>query len=282
MKTESKILPDFLVIGAMKAGTTSLYRYLAAHPDIQLPADKELDFFVTEKNFAKGPTWYSSHFARLPPSVRAGECSPNYSKHPMFAGVPDRIHALLPDVRLIYLVREPVERTLSHYYHNWLKGSETRSLVDALALRSPENKYLAASCYWFQLERFLEYFPERQILVLRSEDLQADRLAAVNRVYRFLGLEPAADSTALETELHRSAERRRLNPLGRLLADSVLIRRIASGLPSGLARRLKSVLGSKVQTSAPPPGLRDDLRAFFQSDTQSLEAFANRDAPLWP
>ena len=93
------IRPDFIVIGSMKSGTTSLYRWLSAHPDIGMSRDKETDYFVAEKSFGRGPEWYAAQFA--PGSKIYGEASPNYSKVDDFRGVPARIRAALPDVRLI-------------------------------------------------------------------------------------------------------------------------------------------------------------------------------------
>jgi hypothetical protein len=112
--------PDFIVIGAMKCGTTTLYRMLAEHPDIGMSRDKEPDFFIVEKNFRRGPQWYSDQFdhsARL-----HGEASPNYSKAEAFAGVPERIRSHCRGVRLIYAVRDPVVRFLSQYRHSWVIG----------------------------------------------------------------------------------------------------------------------------------------------------------------
>ena len=100
--------PDFIIIGAMRAGTTALADLLSRHPEIGMSRLKETDYFIAEKNFSRGPVWYQSLFPMDRP-IR-GEASPNYAKSDVFAGVPQRIHAARPDVRLIYIVRDPVER----------------------------------------------------------------------------------------------------------------------------------------------------------------------------
>ena len=148
-------LPTFCVIGAMKSGTTSLHHYLAAHPEISMSRPKELDFFVAEKNYDRGVDWYASHFDDAA-AVR-GESSTNYTKCHIFDGVPARMNALLPNVKLVYVLRDPIERLISHYEHNRSRGRESRTFDEAL--RSPErNHYVQCSQYLTQLEAFLEYY----------------------------------------------------------------------------------------------------------------------------
>ena len=109
------MLPTFITIGAMKCGTHSLHQYLDLHPEIAMSQRKELNFFLTEAKFAQGLEWYSAQIAGN--GTARGESSPNYSKCHMFPGVAERMHATLPDIKLIYLVRDPVERAVSHYVH---------------------------------------------------------------------------------------------------------------------------------------------------------------------
>src|SRR5947209_1159841 len=135
---DRRALPDFLIIGAQKAGTTSLYRYLAAHPDIVASTRKEVHFF--DINFWRGEWWYRSLFPlrrrlqRRPPlrnrPAITGEASPYYLFHPF---APERAAQLLPDAKLIVLLRDPVERAWSHYRHEVANGRETMTFPDALA-----------------------------------------------------------------------------------------------------------------------------------------------------
>ena len=110
-------LPNLIIIGGLKCGTTSLHHYLSLHPEIAMSRPKELNFFVAELNWPLGRDWYAAHFDPKAP-VR-GESSPHYTNSPAFAGVADRMRDILGEaVRLIYVVRDPIDRMLSHYLHN--------------------------------------------------------------------------------------------------------------------------------------------------------------------
>jgi hypothetical protein len=204
-------LPDFLVIGAMKSGTTSLFHYLRAHPHAYLSPLKEVEFFVDGKNWRRGVDWYRAQFADASSdAVAIGEASTAYTKYPEYDGVPERISSLLPDARLIYLVRDPIERIRSHYQHRVLSGAE-RAPMRAAVLDDP--RYLDCSRYAMQLERYLEHFPREQIVLVTSEDLRARRRETVRAVYRFLALDENVESDVFAQEFYRSEERKKYPPL---------------------------------------------------------------------
>jgi len=201
-------LPDFLIIGAQKAGTTALYAYLRRHPAITGPSWKEVSYF--DRHYERGEAWYRGNF---PNRVRArgklvGEASPSYIFHPLGPG---RVKALVPEARLVALVRNPVERALSHYHHEVALGREPLSFEDALdaeeeRLRGEEERLAADSSYfsraWWshaykargryaeQLERWLAVFPRDRLLILPSEDLGGEPERTHARVLDFLGAAP--------------------------------------------------------------------------------------------
>lgn len=183
--------PEFIIIGAMRAGTTALAGRLAVHPDIAMSRLKETDYFIAEKNFARGPLWYRSLFAEGKP-VR-GEASPNYTKSDVFPGVPQRIRAARPDVKLIYIVRDPVERFWSHYNHTWLMRGKLPE-PDALLDDREGGHILASSMYARQLGAYLDVFPAEQVCVIDLDDLAKGAAATLAHVCRFVG---ANDSVAL-------------------------------------------------------------------------------------
>jgi hypothetical protein len=199
-----RVLPDFLVIGAQRAGTTSLYRYLLQHPDVAPARVKEVHFF--DDAFARGPAWYRAHFPRAaalsrPGAARrriTGEATPYYLFHP---AVPGRVAALLPDVKLIAILRDPVDRAYSHYWLQRAFGRERLSFEDAVAseddrLRGDRDdrgahrwfSYLARGIYVDQLVRWGDYVPRGSLLVLESERLLAEPQASLREVTAFLGL----------------------------------------------------------------------------------------------
>ena len=201
-------LPGFLILGAQKAGTTALYAYLRRHPAITGPSWKEVSFF--DRHWARGEAWYRGNFPNLARTrgKLVGEASPSYVFHPL---APQRVRELVPEARLVVLVRNPVDRALSHYNHEVALGREPLSFEDALEaeeerLRGEEERMVADPRYfsrgWWshtykargryaeQLERWLAVFPREQLLVLPSDDLGADPAAAHARVLEFLGAAP--------------------------------------------------------------------------------------------
>lgn len=212
----SRMLPDFIVIGAQKAGTTSLYDHVVAHPAVHPAIGKGIHYFDEEYN--RGAAWYRSNFPIDRPGRTTGEASPDYLPHP---NVPARVAALVPSVRLVAVLRNPAERALSHYFHNRNRGRETlsfRAAIDAedgrLAgelermQREPayeseplrHQAYRTRGLYADQLERWLEHFDRSQLLVLLSEDLDGDPDGTMAQVFTHLGLAP-----------HRIERYRRLN-----------------------------------------------------------------------
>ncbi|MFQ5523302.1 MAG: sulfotransferase domain-containing protein [Acidimicrobiia bacterium] len=193
-------MPSFLIIGAMKTGTTSLYHYLRHHPEVFMPETKELDFFVERRNWKLGIGWYEAQFAEAGAATAVGEASPNYTKRHDDPDVAARIADTLPDVRLIYLVRHPLERMVSMYRQTVADGVEARPIEEAFAAN---RDYLLTSMYAWQLEPYLERFPQEHILVLTTESLRRQRAATVARVFEFLGVDPSWRPPSLDREVHR-------------------------------------------------------------------------------
>lgn len=180
-------LPNFIVIGAAKAGTTSLYTYLRGHPEIFMPERKELDFFVAEHNWERGLEWYERWFDDADSATMIGEASPRYTMYPRFADVPERIASTLEQPRLIYVVRNPIDRMISHYQQRATRG-RARSPVDRALLEEP--LYLDTSRYGLQLECYLRHFSADRILIVITERLRHDREQTLAEVFRFLGVDP--------------------------------------------------------------------------------------------
>ena len=213
-------LPNLVVIGAMKCGTSSLHYYLGLHPEIQMSREKELNFFLEAHNWPLGLEWYRSWFA--PQYKVRGETSPGYTAHPQHAGVPERMHALLPHAKIIYLVRDPADRLISHYLHNLTEGKEARPLAEAL--RDPYNHYMQRSRYARQLERYLAFYPMSQILVLKQDDLRAQRQATLARVFGFLDVDDTFHDVRFGWERHRSERKRQRTRFGHRLSKTAPMR----------------------------------------------------------
>ena len=202
-------LPDFLIIGAQRCGTTSLYRYLQAHPQVR-PAYPSKGAHYFDKNAGRSLGWYRAHFPTAEDGVLTGEASPYYLFHPL---VPGRVARALPDVRLIAMLRDPVERAYSHYQQEYARGFEdSDSFERALDLEPgrlagerermladprydsyslQHHSYMARGDYIDQIHAWLEHFPAERLLIVHAERFFADPREGVEQAQRFLGLEPA-------------------------------------------------------------------------------------------
>jgi len=195
-------LPDFLIIGAMKSGTSSLYRNIVNHPQIVSATKKEVHFF--DKKYDQGLEWYLSHFPLLTENKEhfvTGEASPRYLIHP---DAPKRAYDTLPKVKLIALLRNPVDRAYSHYHHMERKGKEPLSFKEAIEREAGQfnqnmeqvlenykaisSSYLTRGIYANQLKRWMEFFPKEQFLIVKSEEFFADPQSIFNQVTDFLQL----------------------------------------------------------------------------------------------
>jgi hypothetical protein len=195
---ERGTLPNLIVIGAMKCGTSSLHRYLDLHPEIAMSTLKEPNFFLEPgssfSNWERGLDWYTSLFDADAP-VR-GEASVNYTSRPFTDGVAERMAATLPDARLIYMVRDPIERAVSHYLHARAAGREKRPIEVVLA--DLDSRYVRRGRYAWQLEPFLDAFGGDRIHIDSQERLLANREETLRRVFAFLGVDDSFTSPQFE------------------------------------------------------------------------------------
>lgn len=275
------MLPNLIIIGAQKCGTTSLHYYLGRHPQIAMSRLKELNFFSVEGNWHKGAAWYESQFdARRP--IR-GEASPHYTCHPQYAGVPQRLHSLVPAAKLIYLVRHPIERLIAQYIHQVDGGREPRPLPDALA-DLDNNQYVQRSLYGMQLEQYLPYFPLRNILIITQEQLLRNRQPTLTKVFQFLGVDDSFQSPSWNRQKHSSSEKRQKNRVGRILAGGILrlgLREFSPPLHAVVERWICYPFSEKIARPVLDESLRRRLAAVFQPDQGRLMEHTGQTFPEW-
>lgn len=286
-------LPNLLVIGAQKCGTTSLHAYLGAHPEIFMAAGKELDFFIrTEEsiptmvgNWDRGLEWYRSRFRGAGERVR-GESSPNYTVHPFVRGVPERAASVVPDAKLVYLVRDPIERLVSHYVHQVAAGRERRPIDEAVAdVGSTQSSgYLFRSMYSMQVRRWLEAYPEEALLIASQEELLHDRRSTLNRIFSFLGVDSAVTAPDFERLSERSSEKRSSGAVERRLRHGS-IRRIAERVPGALrtpvGKAARAVAGRRIARPGMKSETREALRLAFAADVADLRQLTGRTFSEW-
>jgi hypothetical protein len=272
------MLPNLLVIGATKAGTTSLHAYLDRHPDIQMAwpkggTTKEMRYFWRD-DWQHRRGWYEQHFDGAP--VR-GEATPAYTHFPVKPHVPERIHSLIPDAKLIYLVRDPIDRIASHWVQAFSDGQWAE--IEA----EPDHPLVCPSMYATQIREYLRFFPSSQLLVIDQHDLRHARGQTLSRVFRFLGVDDEFQSRVFDVEKNVRADKRRLTRLGapiwrRAVAPTV------SRLPGGtaLAEPAKRMLSRKV-TETPTIDLatQDRLRELLEPEVAWLREFTGHDFANW-
>ena len=224
------MFPNLFVIGAAKSGTTSLHYYLDQHPDVHMSREKEPNFFSfahrtdSPSHVVRDPAAYQRLFDTTLP-IR-GEASVSYSFWPYPDGVPGRIHAAAPDARFIYVVRDPVDRAISHYRHRIVLGEEQRSLTEVVAKPDePTERYVAASSYATQLDQYLEYFSLSRILVLDQADMLRDRAALMRRCFEFLGVDAGFKSPNWERSLNQTDGQRHYSSIADKIRLSAPYRR---------------------------------------------------------
>ncbi|NOG53618.1 MAG: hypothetical protein HND57_04715 [Planctomycetes bacterium] len=246
--TTSHRLPDFLVIGAMKAGTTTLYRDLLTCPDIFFPADKEPEALATDAVLSdSGTADYAALFHHAAPTQRCGEASTAYTKLPDVTGVTERAKQLLgPDLKVIYIVRHPIERTISHHYH---EASAGRAEFDINTAVRNHPRLVDYSRYALQITPWLETFGLAQVHVICFEQYVKNRTDIVNRTLGFLGAATPAARIDSGTVYNKSE--------GKPVDRGMMARLIQSGLYRTLVRPLlpigiKDRMRTKLLPQAPP------------------------------
>jgi len=198
-------LPNLLVIGAMKCGSTSLHSYLDLHPEIQMSNTKEIDFFSIEENYKKGISWYSTFFEEG--FKYNGEASINYSKRHRFSSVSTRIKEnLSKDVKLIYIVRNPIDRFQSNFTDSKTYGhtSSSYSINDFVDKPLEDNPLLKTSMYFYQIEDYLLHFDLKNMYFLKADDLRNNPQVTMNALFEFLELQPVSIE---KIELNQSASK---------------------------------------------------------------------------
>ncbi|KAB2653893.1 MAG: sulfotransferase domain-containing protein [Verrucomicrobia bacterium] len=269
-------LPDFVVVGATKAGTTSLDFYLSLHPEIFMPRPKEAWFFMDgthRSNWHRGEDWYQSLFKTT--KRLCGEATPAYSQWPSRPRVAERIHRLMPGAKLIYLVREPLARLRSHYLMEARIGLTHLPFPDYIGA-FPHA--MDASRYGTQLRNFLRFFPLHRIHLVESSRLATDTRETVREVFGFLGVDPSFDSPLFEQRLNVTRDQPFASPLGRRLLAAPWLGRLKRRLPPARFRRVRDALLLPFRVPTPdlalPDAMERALREDFRGEIESLRSLS--------
>lgn len=273
------ILPDFLVIGAMKAGTTTLYDYLSRHPEVGMSREKETDFFIAERGWTRGLGWYSAQFTK---GARIyGEASPNYTKREAFAGVPERAASVVPDARLIFIARDPVLRAASQYRHALLSG-DAPVPPDGRPTPKMLQHLIDTSCYARQIDAWQTHYSADRFLFLQFEELVQKPQVVLTRLADFLGI--TDDWPAPAAPVANSAESlARLPPWMFRLRRSRLLAGLHGMVPAQTRGRLKALVrhGKAREVPPLPEEAMQVIAAALVADTARLRALTGQSFDGW-
>ncbi len=266
------MLPSFIIIGAMKCGTTSLYEYLGPHPDLGRSTPKETNFFLTPKHFSKGVPYYESLFKK--DRKIAFEASPNYTKLPKFPGVPERMHSVVPDAKLVYIMRDPIKRIISHYLHFYANRHEKLSFSEAI--RHSKYIYIESSKYYYQLEAFLEYYNKDQIYCMCSEELSQNPEQEMNALCDFLDIPYNFDINKLNQRAHVTSQKMRVSKL-----EYILSRLTSSPKHKWSIHKRLRRWGTPMESPVPSEADLELIKSILEPDLKKLREFTGIDFPQW-
>jgi hypothetical protein len=288
----SGALPTYLIIGAAKCGTTSLHHYLGEHPEIQVARRKELSFFVDEPTpdaestgrrqrprgeWRRGVDWYRSWFSE-DFAVR-GEATPGYMSS-RFEGTAERIHAVVPGVKLIVCVRDPVARAVSQYRQSREDWYESRPVEEAL---HPGSGYVRSSCYAARLDDYLEHWTMEDIHIVAQDDLLQRRRETLAGVFEFLGVDAGYWSSTYDRALNVGARKR-----GPAWSTLQMLRRrpwwhhVAERVPSALVPRIDALTsGSPGPVDTPPDEVLQRIADAVRDDAERFRALTGRSFSNW-
>jgi hypothetical protein len=295
-------MPDFLIIGAMKSGTTSLFELLGRQPQIFLPRWKEPQYFSRDNKFSLGEKWYQNLFIDAREDQLIGEASTCYSRWPLYSHAAERIAARLPDVRLIYLMRHPVERAYSHYGHLMQermikRKGEILTFEEAL---EKEKEIIDTSLYMMQVKKYLEFFPQDQMFFLTLDELKSRPAELLLRIQDFLRIEPCDLTAGKEIKANPWGHAATKVKISEFVVDMsripVLSRVVTNVIPKDMRQSLKKVifqsrflyalfnssLKKKKKHLSPLTGnTREKLLVHFKEPTRQLEDFLGLKLDSW-
>lgn len=273
-------LPTFILIGPGRAGTTWLYEVLRSHPQVFMARGTKETFFF-DREFHRGIEWYQKFFEGSAGASAIGEATNTYIYNPW---VPQRIKSIIPDVRLLTCLRNPLERIQSVYFYRKRAGTLNCSFEDAL---DNHPDLLSDNLYWTLLSRFLDYFDQRQLFVFFFDDLQADSIRFVKNVYCAIGVDDEYIPNVVTQRVNVGAEARLAgtSQLFRFMADSMRLARLHV-LLDALKRNvwLGNLAYRKLDNSERSiltPDLRQRLSEMYQPEIVHLAEFTGRDLSGW-
>lgn len=268
------MLPNFIVIGAPRAGTSWIHKNLLDHPEVFVPQKKELHFF--DREYDKGIAYYEEYFAEWKGQKAIGEATPDYL-HGSYSAtdIPALMHKHVPDARLIASLRNPIERAYSRYWNAKAKFDHNRSLSFEEKLKD-RPEFVKEGMYADQLESYYAHFPRERILVLLYDDLEADPHGFMRQIYSFLGVDPDFESDWETTKVNQAAGKKNL-------ANSRFLYQLSRALSWAGLHGASSRVREANSVDQPPMSAetRRRLTDVYREPNRRLAALIGRDLSRW-
>ena len=269
-------LPNLLVIGSMKCGTSSLHDYLNLHPDIFMSEPKEIHYYADADFLSKSKDWYLSHFKTDKKVV--GTTPQSYTKchNKFYLNIPERIHKDSPDIKMIYIMRDPIERYRSHILESYHCDPQ-----EDIAYSKESGNYLKTGLYYMQLTEYLKYFELKQIHLMCIEDLKDDSLGEMNKIFDFLGLEAMQEEVAFDFVSNDASTK----TIPTIIRDHLLYRigsKIAPAMTEGIASKMAEIY-FKVQIKKPilTDSELSELKEIYAKDVEKLRELSGLRFEKW-
>lgn len=274
--------PDFVVIGGMKCGSSTISAFLEDHPQVFMAPGCEPNFFSHDDNFRKGPGWYATFFRDRSDQTIVGEGSNAYANSADFPWAASRMAVVNPDMKIIYMVRDPIERIRSEWIQRRVDAPAHVPVSPDLAVAEMEELFLAHSRYWTTLSFYRSEFPDSQIFVGFMEDLAIDKEGFFDRLTNFLGVSPMKNVP--RPHVNRSAGKRVPAPLYSILREVPLARQLHRVLPEKIRSFVRDLILTRPATNSGnfSAAVLNDLRAQLAEDSFKLLDFCGKPRDFWP
>ncbi len=280
----NKRIPNLFIVGAMKSGTTSLHNYLDTHPNIFMSKKpKETQYFVKELNWSRGEDWYLSLFDAADSHVTIlGESSTDYTKLPLYQGVVQRIADFNPEARIIYIMRDPVERSISNYWWQVQFSAEGR---DMLTVMKKVKDITDISYYAMQIKPYIEMFGRERVMALTLEELKAAPIKTLQNLFDWLGVDSSFVPPSLEERYNVSPKAvptvRGARVISQLRGTPVWDW-LKQSIPPSTKQKLMKILSRPVdRDESYVQATIEYLRPIQQQQTEELSQLLGRDFPEW-
>lgn len=274
------MLPNLVICGAMKAGTTSLHYYLNLHPEIFMCDHKELNFFCKNLAWKKGLRWYKSNFKSGNEKIY-GESFPHYSQYPIHKKVPEIMHSVLPKAKLIYIIRNPINRMISNYLHRFREHYEERQVEEALTNRN--DRYIQFSKYFMQIEEYLKFYKREQILIVKNRNLREKRIETLKKIFKFLEVDSSFRCDEFYKMKNVSEEKRKYPKHKKAKRIVRYLRGKAPFVPKAIKKKMYPNLGPGELVEKPTLSKEAKKRilSYLREDIERMQVFSGLNLSDW-